>query len=108
MKNMKSRSLAQITIEEKRYSIRATIHALERMKERNVCEYAVTGSILALGQKRLLELQEALQEAQEDAMIIDEERDVAVVISFKGNRIQVVTVNKANVFVKKNKSVERI
>ena len=102
---MKDKLLAQIKIDGKSYSIRATVHALERMDQRSIDEYVVTGNVLALGNQRLVEL----QEMQEDAIIIDENTNTSVVITFKKNTIKVVTViNKANVFVKKNTTIEKI
>lgn len=99
------KSLALLTIEGKDYSIRASEHALQRMEERQVDSYVVAGNVMALGAERLQEL----QRKQEEAMIIDEENEVAVVIAFKGNRIMLVTVlNKANCYVKKGTRIERV
>ena len=101
----KSRSLAQIQIEGQSWSVRASGHAIDRMAQRGVDAFAVTGTVIALGPERLQELKE--QEAE--SIIIDQVRDIAVVIGFKGNRIMVVTViDKSNVFVKSNTTIERI
>ncbi len=102
---MAGKALATVQIEGTTYSIRATEHALERMEQRDVDGYVVTGNILALGPERL----QKLQEANEEAIIIDKQKDVSVVIGFKGNRIQVVTViDKANCFVKDGTSIQTI
>ena len=102
---MTSKSIAIIQIEKQTYSVRATAHALQRMRQRDVDEYVVSGTVLALGKDRLQEL----QEAEEEAIIIDDEKNVSVVIGFRGNRIMVVTViDKSNVWVKKQTSIERI
>ena len=99
MEKLKDKCLSQITIEKQSYSIRATGHSIERMKQRNIDEYVVTGNILALGKERLLKL----QQTQEEAIIIDELTNTSIVIAFKKNTIKVVTViNKSNVFVKSN------
>jgi hypothetical protein len=102
---MKDKLLAQIKINNQQYSIRATVHALQRMAERKVDEYVVTGNVLALGEKRLL----ALQEEQTDAIVIDKVSNTSTVITFNKNTIKIVTViDKANVFVKSNTKIERI
>lgn len=101
-KKMKDKSLGQIKIEKQDYSVRATVHSLERMAQRNIDEYVVVGNVLALGKERLLKL----QEAQEEAIIIDELTNTSIVIAFKKNTIKVVTViDKSNVFVKSNTRV---
>ncbi len=102
---MNNKCLAQIKINNKSYSIRATIHAIERMNQRNVDEYVVAGTVLSLGEARILKL----QQQEEDAIIIDKEKNIAVVITFQNNTIKIVTViNKSNVFVKSNTTIERI
>lgn len=103
----KSKAIAQLRIEGQTYSIRATAHAMQRMAEREVDEYVVAGTVMSLGKERLQELQD--QDAE--AIIIDEVKDVAVVIGFKGkgNRIFIITViNCANVYVKSNTVIERL
>lgn len=101
----KDKMIAELKINGAQYSIRATAHAVERMAEREVDQYVVAANVMALGKQRLLEL----QEAQAEAIVIDEDKNIAVVIGFKKNRIQVITViNKANVFVKKDTVIERI
>ncbi len=102
---MKTESIAIMEIGENKYSIRATAHALSRMAERKIDKFVVAGNVLALGAERIKEL----QAAQEEAVIIDDAKKISVVIAFKGNKIQVVTViDKANIFVKKGTTVERI
>lgn len=102
---MKDKAIAIIKIENKTYSIRATAHALERMQQRNVNEYVVTGNIIALGPEEL----KRLQESGEEAIIIDEDKNISIVIGFKSNRIYVITViDKSNVFVKRGTTVKRI
>ncbi len=102
---MKSRSLATLNINGQTYSIRATAHALQRMEQRQIDEYVVSGNILALGKTRLQEL----QTQEEEAIIIDEKTETSVVIGFKGNCITVITaINKANVFVKTGTTIEKL
>lgn len=94
---MKDKCLATINIDGNMYSIRGTVHALERMKQREIDEYVVTGNILALGKDHLLRL----QEQEEEAIIIDKIKEVSIVIGFVKNTINVITViDKSNVFVK--------
>lgn len=91
----KDKCLAEITIDGTFYSIRATIHARKRMKQRKVDDYIVTGNILGLGKEKILKL----QEKDEEAIIIDEETDTATVIGFKKNTIKVITVvNTTNIY----------
>ena len=101
----KSKALATLAIDGQQYSIRATGHALDRMEQRGVDAYAVAGTVMALGPERLT----ALQAAEEEAIIIDREKEISVVIAFSGNRVQVVTViDKAATFVKSNTTIENI
>jgi len=101
----KDKLLAQLEINGQHYSVRATIHAMERMKQRGIDEFVVSGNVLALGKQKLQEL----QESQEEAIIIDEQNGCAVVIGFNKNTVKVITViNKSNVFVKTNTKIERI
>jgi len=104
-KRAKSKSIAQIKINGRTYSIRATIHSLQRMKERNVDEYVVTGCIIALGHDRLLDL----QKREAEAIIIDRDKGVSVVIGFTLNKIKVITViDKSDVFVKSGTEITTI
>ena len=101
----KDKGLAQLEIQGRQYGIRATIHSLERMEERNIDAETVTGNILLLGKEKIKQL----QENQQEAIIIDKDKDIAIVIAFKQNKIQVVTViNKSNVWVKEGTKVEHL
>lgn len=101
----KDKCLSQIKINKQSFSIRATVHSIERMNERGISEYVVTGNILALGDEILKDM----QEKQEEAIVIDKVTNTAIVIGFKKNTIKVITViNKSNVFVKDNTRIERI
>lgn len=104
-KRKKDKGLAQVKIEGRTYGIRGTVHAVERMVERNIDEETVTGNILLLGKEKIKELQEKEQEA----IIIDKDKEVAIVIAFKKNKIMVVTViDKGNVWVKEGTHIENI
>jgi len=102
MAKKKDKGLAQVNIEGRRYGIRATYHALERMEERKIEAETVVGNILLLGKEKIKELQELEQEI----IIIDEDTNTSLVIGFKQNKIKVITViNKSNVFVKKGTKI---
>lgn len=95
----KQKCLLSLNIRNKTYSIRATAHSMIRMKQRNIDEYMVTGNIMTLGKKRIIEL----QKDQDDFIIVDEENEVSIVISFKKNTMKILTVIDASkVFTKKN------
>ena len=101
----KSKSIAQIKIGETVYSIRATEHSLQRMAQRNISEYTVTGTVIALGPQVLKEL----GESNEEAIIIDSNSGCSVVAAVHGQRVFIITViDKTNVFVKTATRVERI
>lgn len=91
----KDKFLVGIDFESVTYSVRATVHARERMVERNVEEMVVVGNVLALGMDRL----SVLQETQEEAIIVDEVNNLAVVIGFKNYVIHIITVlDDANIW----------
>lgn len=101
----KGKSLAQIKIGRDTYSIRATEHAVERMAQRHVDAYVVTGNVLALGPEKLADL----KATSEDAIIIDTRTNTAVVVTVEKQTIKVVTViDKSNVWVKDGTRIERI
>ncbi len=101
----KDKLLAKLEINGQQYSIRATAHALQRMEQRGIDEFVVTGNVMALGKEKL----QALQVQQEEAIIIDEVSNSAVVIGFVKNTVKVITViNKSNVFVKSNTRIEKL
>lgn len=75
------------------------------MNERNIDRYVVAGSVVALGPERITKL----QEDNDEAMIIDKDNNVAVVVGFGRNSITVITViNKSNVFVKSGTQIYNI
>lgn len=97
-----NKEIASMTIAGKTYAIETSNHAAERMAQYQVDAFVVAGSVLALGPERI----DALQEQKEEAMIIDEENNIAVVVGFNKNEITLITViNKSNVFVKKNTTI---
>ncbi len=101
----KDKQIAQLRIANRDYSIRATTHALERMEERQVDEEIITADILALGKDRIKEL----QEANEEAAIIDEDSNITLIVGFKKNTMRIITViDKTNIWTKQGTKVEKL
>lgn len=102
---MKAQAIGQVRIENQTFSIRASAHAMARMAERKVEVWAVVGTVIALGPERLT----SIKAAQEEAIIINKDENIAVVIGTKKNTITVVTViHSANVYVKTATRIETI
>ena len=101
----KSKCLAQITIEKETYSIRATGHAVDRMTERKVDKWVVSGDVLALGKERLLDY----KETNKDVALIDKKRDITIILGFRKNTIYVLTViDKSDVYILDNTMIKRL
>ena len=101
---MKEISIATTKVNGQTYSVRASGHAVERMEQRGVDKTIVAGNILSLGEKRIAEM----QKNNDEAIIIDKQNGVSVVIGFRPNvnQIRILTViPKSNVFVKSNTKV---
>ena len=92
-----SELISQMKIDDDEYSIRATEHALKRMKQRGVDKYVVAGTVLSLGKDKILEKKK--QDA--DVAVIDKNKGISVVFGFVKNRIRVITVmRKTDIYVK--------
>lgn len=103
--NNNNRELASVKIDNQTFDIIASHHAMERMEEREVDPYVVTGNVLALGPERIGQL----QINNDEAIIIDEVNDVSVVVGVGEQRITIITViAKSNVFVKNNTKIYNI
>ncbi len=99
------KSLIAIKINGDTYSIRATGHALLRMKQRGVDAYFVSGTIMSLGKDKLVEY----QKKGIDVVIIDKTKRVSIVFGFKKNRINIITViDKGDVWVRSENEIVRI
>lgn len=97
-----SKKLMSFNINGRDIDIIASGHAVGRMMERNVNEFVVAGNVIALGPERI----QKLQASRDEAMIIDEDKNVSVVVGFSQRRITIITViDKANVFVKKGTEI---
>ena len=94
----KGKFLSKIEMTDQSFSIRASEHAVERLTERNVDAYTATAAVIALGEAVLTDL----QVTKDEAMIIDEDNGIAIVVGFRKHTCYIVTaMNKSRVFVKK-------
>lgn len=76
------------TIANKTYSIRLTNHAQQRLTDRNIDLFQVTGSILSLGQKTIT----AYSGSNRDIFIMDKEHNFSIVCNIKNYTIAIITV----------------
>lgn len=101
-----SKDILRFGFDDESYVITASIHARERMMERDVEEGVVSSSIVALGSERL----EKLCKTNDEAIVIDSDEGVSVVAGFlSNNKIFIKTViDKKNVWNKRGTRIERI
>ena len=76
------------TIQNKTYSIRLTNHAQQRLTDRSIDIYQVTGSILSLGQQNI----EQYSGSNKDIFIMDKEHNFSIVCNIAHRTITIVTV----------------
>lgn len=96
-KRKKGRSVNTFSINGQSFSIRLTDHAELRLKQRNVDLFQAIGSLLSLGEERIL----SYKDAGKDIMIIDKEKGFSIVAAIEGNTIMIITViDKGDVYVK--------
>ena len=76
------------TIANKTYSIRLTNHAKQRLTDRNIDLFQVTGSILSLGQKTIT----AYAGSNRDIFIMDKEHNFSIVCNISACTITIITV----------------
>jgi hypothetical protein len=87
----------QFTLNDKTYSIRLTAHAKQRLFDRKLDIYQVTGSILSLGQQTIT----AYSGSNKDIFIMDKENNFSVVCNITHRTITIVTViDNADCWVK--------
>jgi hypothetical protein len=85
------------TLNGKTYSIRLTNHAEQRLQQRNIDLFQVTGSILSLGQKTITDY----SGSNRDIFIIDKEHNFSIVCNITHRTITIVTViDNADCWVK--------
>lgn len=82
------RMISSFTITDKTYSIRLTNHAQQRLTDRSIDIYQVTGSILSLGQKTITEY----SGSNRDIFIMDKQNNFSVVCNIVNYTIMIVTV----------------
>lgn len=80
--------ILSFTIQNKTYSIRLTNHAEQRLQERQIDLYQVTGSILSLGQKTITDY----SGSNRDIFIMDKQNNFSVVCNITYRTITIVTV----------------
>lgn len=96
--------LDEFFIINKGFRIESTIHALQRMEERNIEQSVVLEVIKGLDHKVLL-----YNNSGEEVAIIDQEHDIAVIIEVRFNKVVIITViDKANIHIKDGTSTEKI
>ena len=89
--------ISSFTIADKTYSIRLTNHAKQRLTDRQIDLYQVTGSILSLGEKTI----ESYSGSDKDIFIMDKENNFSVVCNIVNYTIMIVTViNNSDCWVK--------
>ena len=103
MKKAKDKFLTVLDLGDKKISVRASVHSLKRMKERRIEEFIILENILALENLKLKEL----QEAQGKIIIINEEKRTSVLIGFKKNTLNIITVIK-NKYIFNSRKTEEI
>lgn len=82
------RMISSFTIGNKTYSIRLTNHAKQRLTDRNIDLYQVTGSILSLGQNTIT----TYSGSDKDIFIIDKANNFSIVCNITYRTITIVTV----------------
>ena len=80
--------ISTFTITDKTYSIRLTAHAKQRLLDRNLDLYQVTGSILSLGQQNI----EQYSGSNKDIFIMDKQNNFSIVCNITYRTITIVTV----------------
>jgi len=87
----------QFTLNGKTYSIRLTAHAKQRLQDRNLDLFQVTGSILSLGQKTITDY----SGSNRDIFIMDKVNNFSIVCNIENCTIMIVTViDSADCWVK--------
>jgi len=89
--------ISTFTIANKTYSIRLSSHANQRLTDRNIDLYQVTGSILSLGEKTIT----AYAGNNRDIFIQDRQNNFSIVCNITNRTITIITViDNADCWVK--------
>ena len=100
-----SKSILTFTLEGNTHSVRLSDHALKRMQQRNIHQNVVLSEIVALPVQELKQY----KEQNIDIAIIDDNKDIAVIVSFDHNKIEIITViDKSDIWVKSGTQIKRI
>lgn len=96
---MKREKLFTFSHNGKSYQVELSAHAQKRMRERGITEEQVAHNLLSI----TLDEFNHLSKHSLEAMIMDERKEVNIVISFRKTKIRVITViKKKNPYAKKN------
>jgi len=96
-KRKAGKQVTEFTIQNKTYSIRLTNHAELRLKQRNVDLYQTIGTILSLGEKRIIEY----AGSNKDIFIMDKENGFSIVCNIELRTITILTViDKVDCYIK--------
>jgi len=80
--------ISSFTIADKTYSIRLTNHAQQRLTDRNIDLFQVTGSILSLGENII----EKYSGSNRDIFIMDKANNFSIVCNITYRTITIITV----------------
>jgi hypothetical protein len=80
--------ISTFTIANKTYSIRLSSHAQQRLQQRQLDLYQITGSILSLGEQTITEY----AGSNRDIFIMDKEHNFSIVCNITNRTITIVTV----------------
>ena len=81
-------SINTFTLNNKTYSIRLSSHASQRLQQRQIDLYQVTGSILSLGEKTIT----AYSGSNRDIFIMDKQNNFSIVCNITNRTITIITV----------------
>jgi len=96
--------ITQFVINNHKFNVETTTHALKRMEQRMVDKYVVAGIILCLGE-RLLEY----NNSGEEIAIIDQNNNVTVIIQVRHYKAVIITViNRTGVYIREGTKMEEI
>lgn len=106
VKICESKEILKFEFSGEHYIVVASIHARERMLERDIEEGVVSSNVVALGRDRLREL----CSVNDEAIIIDSDEGISVVAGFlSSNKIFIKTViDTENIWNRRGTKIERI
>lgn len=100
----KSKELLSFTIDNKTHSVRISGHALERAEQRGITKNIILSEIVALPIDEFT----VYTSEQQDVAIIDEQQDIAIILDFRTELVNVITViNKSDIWVKEGTQIKR-